>query len=660
MTTTTSSRISWLAVLLSLVSMPLAADLPPLPVESFAALPQHNMVRLSPSGRYLAAKVQVGDRYGMVVYDLELPGQQPYLMSAGETEVRWHQWASDERLLVSVQRALRRGMAGFETMETRLVAVDPDGGNGQLLTPTRRQGELPVQVGDRVVDLLRDDPDHILMSFNPEDPGRPRLYRVNVNNARRSQVVPGRNGVWEWSVDQQLQPRIGAGVVDTTTWRIIHRAPDSRRWETLVEYPVDSGQVFQPALFDRDDPDLLYVISNHDGGFAGLYGFRLSSGEFVEQLYQHPERDVVAVLRTPDGQRIAGVMFADDDDFVIWFDEHYAAIVERIAASLPGRRVTLGSTSRDLSRVVAVASAPDMAPRYYLFDTRNGSLTYVAPTYPDLETRPLAGIQAIEYEARDGLRIPGYLTLPPGMRDRPDRPLPAVVMPHGGPHGRDYAEFDPLLQMLASRGYAVLQMNFRGSTGFGAEFEAAGYRQWGQAMQDDVTDGTRWLVEQGIADPGRICIIGGSYGGYAALMGVAKEPGLYACSVSINGLSDLPRMVNHLRSFIGGRTAAMFITGGTREDQRQLRESSPVNRADDITAPVLLIAGSLDRVVPPDQSRIMARALRRAGKDHQLIELEGGGHNLARADHRLTVFSELDRFLAQHLAPRLAAADPAP
>lgn len=649
------------ATLLSLAALAAEADLRPLPVTSYAALPNHAMVRLSPSGRYFSAKVQLDDRYGLVVYDLEKPGQQPYLMSAGETEVRWHQWASDQRLLVSVQRALRRGPIGVGTMETRLVAVDPDGGNGQLLTPRPKRGEGGVQVGDVVVDLLPDDPDHILMSFNAEDPRRPRLYRVNVHNARRSQLAPGRSAIWHWSVDQQLRPRIGSGPADTTTWRISHSAPESRGWETLLEYPVDSGQVFSPVLFDHDDPDLLYVLSNHDSGVTGLYSYRLSSREFVDQLYQHPERDVTAVRTTPDGRRIAGVMFADDEDYVVWFDDRYASLAARIGARLPGRQVAIGSTSQDLSRVIALVSATDMPPRYYLFDAGNDQLTYLAPTYPELEARPLARIRAIEYEARDGLAIPGYLTLPPGTAELPAAPLPAIVLPHGGPHARDYADFDPLLQMLASRGYAVLQMNFRGSTGYGAEFEAAGYREWGQAMQDDVTDGTRWLVERGIADPERICIVGGSYGGYAALMGAAKEPNLYACSVSINGVSDLPRMVSYLYQFVGGRTAAMFITGGTWQEQRQLRENSPVHRAEDIIAPVLLLAGTLDRIVPPDQSRVMARALRRAGKQHELIEMEGGGHNLARADHRLTFFSELDRFLAQHLAPRAAvAADPAP
>lgn len=649
------------ALLLSLAVLPAEADPGPLAVESYAGLPNHAMVRLSPSGRYFAAKFQLDDRYGLVVYDLENRGQPPFLMSAGETEVRWHQWASDERLLVSVQRALRRGLIGAGTMETRLVAVDPDGGNGQLLTPRPKRGEGGVQIGDVVVDLLPSDPDHILMSFNAEDPQRPRLYQVNVHSARRSQVAPGRSGIWNWSVDQQLRPRIGTGPVETSTWRISHRAPDSRRWETLLEYPVDSGQVFRPVLFDFDDPDLLYVLSDHDNGVAGLYSYRLSARKFIDQLYQHPERDVTGVRTTPDGRRIAGVMFADDEDYSVWFDERYAGLAARISAHLPGRRIAIGSTSHDLSRIIALVSAADMPPRYYLFDAGNDQLTYLAPTYPELEARPLARIRPIEYEARDGLTIPGYLTLPPGIDGQPATPLPAVVLPHGGPHARDYADFDPLLQMLASRGYAVLQMNFRGSSGYGTEFEVAGYRQWGQAMQDDVTDGTRWLVEQGIADPRRICIVGGSYGGYAALMGAAREPGLYACSVSINGVSDLPRMVNYLHQFIGGRTAALFITGGTWQEQRQLRDNSPVHRADDIVAPVLLVAGSLDRVVPPEQTRVMARALRRAGKEHELVELEGGGHNLARADHRLAYFSALDRFLAQHLAPRAAVAgDPAP
>jgi dipeptidyl aminopeptidase/acylaminoacyl peptidase len=255
----------------------------------------------------------------------------------------------------------------------------------------------------------------------------------------------------------------------------------------------------------------------------------------------------------------------------------------------------------------------------------------------------------VTFSARDGLEIPGYLTLPPGMGARPAQPLPAVVLPHGGPESRDVAEFAPLVQLLAGRGYAVLQVNFRGSAGYGAAFEQAGRREWGGAMQDDVTDGTRWLIGEGIADAERLCIVGWSYGGYAALMGLVREPALYRCAASIAGISDLRRLArDNSMSYLSGQMTAVRI-GRPWRDGPQLAAASPLQRANAITAPVLLVHGDRDRVVDVDQSRAMERALADAGRPVTYLEIAGGNHALAARDHRRQLFETLDRFLREHL-----------
>jgi dipeptidyl aminopeptidase/acylaminoacyl peptidase len=255
-------------------------------------------------------------------------------------------------------------------------------------------------------------------------------------------------------------------------------------------------------------------------------------------------------------------------------------------------------------------------------------------------------VVAVDYQARDGLSIPAYVTLPPSIDGLEEaRNLPFVVLPHGGPTARDFLEFDWLSQFLAHQGFGVLQMNFRGSAGYGETFRAAGDRQWGQAMQDDITDGTRWLFENGLADPDRTSILGASYGGYAALMGAVKTPDLFRCAVSINGVSDLPTVIADERDYIGGTYGTRHI-GRLWGDRKMLAENSPARRADEITAPVLLIAGEEDRVVPPEHSERMRRAMERAGKAVELVTLEEGSHRLDVGNNRVLALRAIDRFLA--------------
>jgi dipeptidyl aminopeptidase/acylaminoacyl peptidase len=254
-----------------------------------------------------------------------------------------------------------------------------------------------------------------------------------------------------------------------------------------------------------------------------------------------------------------------------------------------------------------------------------------------------------EYAARDGLAIPAYITLPPDLNSLADaKDLPFIVHPHGGPAARNFLRFDFDVQFLVSRGYGVLQMNFRGSEGYGRDFADAGHREWGQAMQDDITDGAEWLIETGIANANRMAIMGGSYGGYAALMGAVKTPTLYQCAISFAGVSDLPELLKLERRFIGGKYATRFI-GDLWKDRKMLRENSPAQRADAIQVPVLLMHGDADTVVDVDQSERMAKALREAGGQVEYRVFENGDHHLSLYENRLQYLTEMERFLQECL-----------
>jgi dipeptidyl aminopeptidase/acylaminoacyl peptidase len=620
----------------------------------FGALPETAAAELSPNGRYIAAKTLLNGQYMLVIYDLDNIGKaKPVVASPKDMAVNWLRWKSDERLLVSLSFADRR--YGTATIETRLFALNPDGSNIKFLVPPRKLGkseqsyEDPVQIADQVVSFLPDDPKHILMQFNPEDPRLPRIYRVDVYSAQRGVVEGGEGDVVDWTTDQQGRPRLGYALDDQKMLeQFIYRGPDQKKWEVLLTSPLSEGKAFWPVLFDRDNPDIAWVRSNHEGPTTGLYRYQFSTRSFVEKLFLNPAVDVGETILDPTGSRVIGVNYMLADSRVQWFDPQVAAMFEDVRLRIAARHVYIASWSNDYRRVLFYGESPDLPGRYYLYDKPTGSLRMFAFQYPKLENVPMAPMRATSYLARDGLQIPAYLSLPAGVGAKPAKPIPAIIMPHGGPGSRDFSSFDPLVQLFTNRGYAVLQMNFRGSSGYGNEFQGAGNRQWGQAMQDDVTDGTRWLAAEGIADPKRTCIVGWSYGGYAALMGGVKEPELYACVASIAGVSDLRDLISYQRNYINGRISTSGI-GDIWTDRKSLEENSPVNGAARIKAPVFLAHGTKDRVVSPRQSSVMAAALKSAGRQYEYVELADADHSVLLGPERLQLFTALDAFVKRSL-----------
>lgn len=624
---------------------------PGLDAAAFGHLPYQRGPEVSPDGRYAAAMVlRKSGRYGVVIYDLDAIGTKaPTVVdTADDQDVNWLHWKRGNRLLVSVRFPSRRW--GVATVETRLFSLNADGSGLKLLVRPKNEHDV-LQIADDVQDFLPADPERILMSWNLDDPRRPRLYRVNVLTDRHEQLEPGSASIQLWHADGQGRVRLAEGRNVTegdSPWQVLRRADEKAPWSLLWDSST-AKHGFDVLGFDPADPEVLDVLSDHEGETLGLYSYRLGDGSFSAARFRHPDVDVDSVIRSPADGRIQGVIYVTDYTRVEWFDPGMAALDREIRAALPGWQVAIASRSDDNRRVMVRADATDHSGRYYLYEPATRKLRYFAYEHGELDKFDLARMAPVSYKARDGLQIPGYLTLPSGVRNPPEKPLPTVIMPHGGPEARDYAEFQPDVQMLANRGYAVLQMNFRGSAGYGAEFQMAGRREWGEAMQDDITDGTRWLIESGIADPARICIVGGSYGGYAALMGPIREPGLYRCAVSLNGVSDLVDFINSRRFYVGARDGWVRRIGETWADREKLTRNSPARRAADIGVPVLLVHGDKDRTVPPEQSRQMASALKGAGKDYRYVELEGDDHYLSRDVTRVQYFQELDTFLARHL-----------
>jgi dipeptidyl aminopeptidase/acylaminoacyl peptidase len=348
--------------------------------------------------------------------------------------------------------------------------------------------------------------------------------------------------------------------------------------------------------------------------------------------------------------RVIGAMYAADAYEYRYFSEENQALQAGLEKSFPGLSVHATSMDKAKDRVIVAVQGARLPPTYYFLDRKTHNATKILSAYPQLTEADLGEMKPYPYTARDGLEIPAYLTLPPGKQAKN---LPTVIMPHGGPDARDVVGFDWWAQFLANRGYAVLQPNYRGSKGYGRKFTEAGLHQWGRAMNDDIADGVKKLIADGIADPKRICIVGASYGGYAALAAATFTPDLYACAMSFAGVSDLSEFMFTQRSDTGkdsqGTSFWKSRIGSDWEDSDMLKATSPALHADRVKCPILLMHGEGDTTVRINQSAIEYQALKDAGKDVTFIRVTGEDHYLNFADTRIRMLKELEAFLKKNI-----------
>lgn len=632
------------------VALPAARAATP-PVEAYAGLPQLADIEISPNGTLLAARVAIDNEYRLAVLQ-QLNGQYQivYLLSedAGFS-TKWFYWANDETLLISFGFVKER-RHDVETQERRLYALRMT--DKELLPLFRqRRGERPLQFQDRIVSFLPDDPDHILVQYNRDDPSKPDVYRITVNErSRHVLLVPGKPTVRRWLADNDGVVRLGRGIDGNGDNTLFVRLAGNDNWTNFSHRVENPEVIFRPVGF-ATEPNLIYALSGHETDPAGLYTFDLATDSFVDKIYSHPNVDIDAITIDRESGELLSIVFYDTEIDDVYFGRRpiYDAI-NALSEQLSGRLLGTVAISRAGDHAVLRAYGARDAGQYLVLDAAKRSVTPMPQQYAALPDDVLGITVPAEYTARDGLTIPAFITLPPDLTTLADaRGLPFVVYPHGGPASRDFLTFRYKVQFMASLGYGVLQMNFRGSSGYGQAFRDAGDKEWGQAMQDDIEDGTRWLIEQGYADPSRIAIAGGSYGGYAALMGVVKSPDLYQCAISFAGVSDLPDLIERERTYVDGQHRARFI-GRLWRDRKRLAENSPAQRADAIKVPVLLIHGDRDTIVHIEQSELMAKRLRAKDKLHDFIVLKDGDHYLSRYQHRLRYLQETKRFLGNCLA----------
>ncbi|MDQ2076098.1 S9 family peptidase [Marinimicrobium sp. ABcell2] len=627
----------------------------PLTYKDFSQLPDASDLTLSPGGKKLAALVRVAlpDQKGVAVQVTELKsGEKEFMLFTDNSRyfINWMRWKDDRTLLVSTYYPARRDTwIGFaqirgDTRETRLLIIDTD--SGEVTTPFRsnflRRFQILPPGLDEVVDILPDDPDHILMALPAENALGPNnvIHRVNIRNQRTRVVQRPENRVVSWHLDQQHNVRLATHIHDQT---VTLRAKEAKsgRWRDLWNYDIFSADEVYPIGFGYD-PNTLYINAYHNG-LKALFKVDLGDEDLTKELvYSHPHFDISAgLVYDRKGKRVIGIGGSHDGG-TVFFDDELNALKASIDSALPNSRNSVYSLTDDLNKFLVYSTGRTESGTYYLGTREPRSLNAVAYRYGALEPQRMTPVRNYHYKARDGLDIHAWLTRPAGSEGK----LPTLMFPHGGPHARDSDAFDYWSQYFASLGYAVLQMNFRGSTGQGHAFFEAGLQNWGKEMQDDIEDGARALIADGIADPDRICIVGASYGGYAALMGAVKTPDFYQCAISFAGVSDVFELVRSRRDF---SQSYNVIEAQVGRHGRQLREISPVNHAETVKIPVLLVHGDSDRQVEAEHSQKMYAALKRAGKDVTYIELPNEDHYLSNEDNRVATFRAMGEFLEKHL-----------
>lgn len=635
----------------------LTASAAPPPLEAYGELPLFSDAALSPDGTRIAAIANTGKGSRLIIMDRH--GGVTLQIGIDTIKPRGVKFYDNDHVLALVSATTRT--FGFRSSYEFSGAFSINVREGKVVPLLdRTEGLFPAQSGLGRIVGRGDQTGTILMpAYMGSAYQAPPLHllKVNLETGRGRVTQKGTTDTVDWFTDG-MGGVLAREIYNNGSDRYAVQTYD-RGWKTIFEQKNADVPPFSVTSVLPDGSGLAFIVTSDEERFDGLMtlGF---DGKISGPILKRPGRDIEAVYN--DGERrLLGVRYSGMEPEYEFLDPGLSESYELITKALPNAIIYLNSWSDDRKTLLYSIFDPSLGEGWFLHDVASGRLDPIAQARETIPLDQIAIPMGITYSARDGLRIPAVVTLPPGSTLEEKTPRPLIVLPHGGPASYDGRDFDWLAQFLASRGYVVLQPNFRGSAGFGKEFMDAGRGEWGAKMQDDLTDGIEALSEWGVVDPGRVCIVGASYGGYAALAGAVFTPDVYQCSVAIAPVSDLNVMLADTRMRRGNDHWAIsywtrIMADGDARRER-LRQVSPAQFADRARIPVLLIHGEDDTVVPISQSELMARALKKAGKKVELVRLKGEDHWLSVADTRLQLLKTLDAFLAEHLPVSAASAE---
>jgi dipeptidyl aminopeptidase/acylaminoacyl peptidase len=631
---------------------------PPPPAAHFFENPGFGAARLSPNGRLLAVRIGLpGKRESLAVIDLATSKAQQVALFT-DIDVGRFEWVNDKRLVFNTTD--KELGAGDVREGPGLYAVNADG--TQMRQLAKRRGTPFISSPQPGAKAMLPANTFMLGQFGKQDSdsiyvtqgggGTTDLLRLDTTNARATEV-PGPAGARAWFLDQDGEPRL-ATTLDKETMSLHVRDPDGKEWRKLASYPAYANGAFPfvPVGFGPDGQ--LYVQARAGKDISALHTFDLATGKVSDKaVLVTPGYDFNGVLVKSGGQ-LAGVRYNAESEGTHWFDKRMDEVQKKVDAALADTVNRISVPARPESPWVLVESYSDRQPRLTtLYNTETGKFNRVGAAHPQIKPAQMGVQSVVRYKARDGLEIPALLTLPPGEKASG---LPLVVLVHGGPYVRGtHWGWQGDTQFLASRGYAVLEPEFRGSTGYGDKHFRAGWKQWGLAMQDDIADGAKWAIAEGLVDPRRICIAGASYGGYATLMGLANNPELFKCGIDYVGVTDINLLFNGHWLFQDDVSPAAkkysmpVLIGDPKADAAQFAATSPIEQAARITQPLLLAYGGADRRVPIIHGKKFLEAVRKTNKDVEWIEYESEGHGWSLPQTRIDFWTRVEKFLDRNI-----------
>jgi dipeptidyl aminopeptidase/acylaminoacyl peptidase len=690
---TSHTHIAVATALLCVTATATALAAAPQPLDNFARRPQMQGVSISADGKYVAFLSGSGDDTLLMTYDRTVEGSKFKRVTTSEPEkfdIGWCRWANPKRLICGLYGNFR-GKKYAEPPFTRMFAVDGDGAalkaldqskakdGGNLLATTTSMRNLNMNQGahvekseesmytrmgdgaggvifnnaavryvpayatdrqDQVIDFTPDDDDSVLIQFDDDKDSYNSIFRLNIQTGAKVPYLLEQPPIRNFITDGRGNARIGWGSSLRSTTQYFARLDGENEWRSLGATNAFSETNPLRPIAIAAAANSAYAVGNHEGRSA-LWMIDLTDKAPPKLVFHHPLVDMGEPIFRGD-RRLLGVRYDVERPYVWYADPKLREVIDRLDSQFPRRVHDVVDSSADLKTLIVQSSADTDLGTYYVYDVEKAKLSKLGSAYPELDQRTLGAMNNILYKAADGTEIPGYLTVPSGAEKKN---LPLIVMPHDGPVARDSWRFNFLRAFLANRGYAVLQTNFRGSSGFGYKWQLDAHQDWGGLSYSDIQDATKWAVQEGIADPKRICVLGWGFGGYSALLSAARNSDTYRCAVSINGISDLESHTD--QGIVNGSKEYRELQLGT--DKAKLAASSPLKNAAQIKVPVLLVHGSNDWQVQEDQSKAMAKALERNKTPHELLLIKGAGHELERKSDRVTLLTEVEKFLSANI-----------
>ena len=603
-----------------------------IPLENFFKNPEKIDYQVSPDGTYFSFMAPYENRLNLFVQKI---GSDTTIRITSETErdITASMWAGNNRILFI------KDTGGDENYQ--LYGVNIDGSDLKSYT------NFP-NVRTTIIDPLRKIDSLVIIGMNKRNPQVFDPYRLNLNTGELTLLAENPGNIQGWMTDHDGKLRVANAIVDGVNNQILYRETEDQPFQPVLTTNFKETVSF--AVFTPDNK-MVYALTNIGRDKTALVLMDPKTCEEKEVLYMNDKYDISDLNYSEKKNRLTVVACEGHKDMIRhYFDKEEEEIRKKLEAQLPGYNVGVTSMGKDENIRMIYAGNDRTYGTYYLYNVKENKLTKVADIAPWIKEEEMCAMNPITYTSRDGLTIEGYLTLPKGYTMENAKNLPVVVNPHGGPWIRDSWGYNPEVQFLASRGYAVLQMNFRASTGYGRKFTELGYKQWGQTMQNDITDGVKWLIKEGIADPKRVAIYGASYGGYATLAGVTFTPDLYACAVDYVGVSNLLSFMNTIPPYWKPLLDMMHeMIGDPETDKEMMEKYSPVFHVDQIKAPLFIAQGANDPRVNKAESDQMVEALKKRGVEVEYMVKENEGHGFSNEENKFDFYRAMEKFLDKYL-----------